>query len=687
MDGRAPGVLIELVEAPSAISPTRVDVPALVCVTERGPVNTPVRVGSAVAFAATFGGFILNGLGAYAAKAFFDGGGTVAWVVRVAAPGRVTATVGPQPAARDRSVVGSLDGLVPGAVATLSQPGVSHGYLVTAVDHASMTVTWDRPLHPDLDPALTMDVATGAGTARVAMPGEGGASAVEVRASSPGAWGGRVEVVASPGLRATTTPRGGTAGGALVTHVVSTAGFRIGDLCRISQDQSGTVVTAEAVVAAMDPARRTLTWASALPGTLDLTAAFTIETATFDLAVLLDGAVAETWPDLSVHPAHPRFAESVTAPSALIRVEATGTELPEPARRRMTGGRDGTAALRITDLLGDELLDDRIGLAALLHHDEPAVVVMPDLVAPPSEPRVVDPPAEPDPCDPCARPGQSVPAPLEAILVEAGASFDADEVVAAQQQVIDSCERSTERIALLDPPHDCGTFAGLRAWVCRFSSSYAVAVAPWLTVVEPSDSRAVRRVPPSGHLAGLIARCDAEAGPWLSPANRTLAWAHGLTLTTTDAQHAVANDDLLNLIRALPGRGLVPLGSRTLAADAQWRFVSVRRTMIMLRRTLRHHLAWVPFEPHDHHLASALELAIATLLTDLWEAGGLAGGGPEEAFAVAVDSSRSGVGELRIAVGVALARPAEFVIARVTRTGNRLEITEAPQLVAAGGTP
>jgi len=107
--------------------------------------------------------------------------------------------------------------------------------------------------------------------------------------------------------------------------------------------------------------------------------------------------------------------------------------------------------------------------------------------------------------------------------------------------------------------------------------------------------------------------------------------------------------------------------------------------MIWLRRTLRHHLAWVVFEPVNTGLAALLTSSIGTLLTDVWEAGGLAGNSPEDAFFVAVDTTAALVGELRIVVGVALARPAEFVTVTVTRPGNRLELAEEPTVVLAGG--
>jgi len=708
--GRAPGVLIQVVDPPPALQPARVDVPVLVCVTERGPVGAPVRCGSWTAFQSSFGGFVANGLGAYAAKAFYDNGGQVAWVVRVAAPERLTRTTGPQPADRRTSLLAGVNGLVPGAVATLTQGDASHEYLVLAVDPISGLVTWDRPLHPDFDLGLVVHVATGAGVARVDLPGEGGAAAVRVyagwprptgdlaqqvlppgplddaleRGFAPGAWGERLEVVVSPGDRVTTSNRRDTAAGLAATPVASTAGFRVGERCRISQDLGGVVTTVEADVASVDAARRVLGWAAPLPASIDPTQRLLVDSRTFGLAVLLDGAVVETWPDLSVAPSHPRYTETVLRGSAYLRARVTGTAQPAPVRRRLRGGRDGTAALTTADLLGDELLGNGIGLAAAVDLDEPAVVVIPDLVAAPTAAWVTSPRPPPDPCDPCADPVDQPLDPLEALLVEAAAGFDDEQVVAAQQAAIDSCERNTERIVLLDPQHTVRNLAALRAWAVRFSSSYAVTVAPWLTVVEPARSSALRAVPASGHLAGLIARCDAEAGPWLSPANRSLAWAHGLVLGLTDAEHAVANDECINLVRALPGRGLVPMGSRTLSPDDLWRFTAVRRAMVHLRRTLRTYLAWVPFEPNSDSLATALVSAIGTLLSDLWEAGALAGSSPAEAFVVAVDQSQATVGHLLIVVGVALARPAEFITVRVSKTGNRLEITEQPTPVTAG---
>jgi len=57
---------------------------AMVGVTEKGPINKPTLVTSWEQFLKTFGGYINDGYLAYAARSFFDNGGSVLYVCRVA---------------------------------------------------------------------------------------------------------------------------------------------------------------------------------------------------------------------------------------------------------------------------------------------------------------------------------------------------------------------------------------------------------------------------------------------------------------------------------------------------------------------------------------------------------------------------------------------------------------------------
>jgi hypothetical protein len=688
--GRPPGVLVQLVDPPPPIRPVLVDVPAFVCVCERGPLHRPTRIGSWAEFLVRFGGFLANGLGAYTVKAFFEQGGRACWVVRVAAAEAHAVPTGGQPADRLASVLAPVDGFAPGAAATVRQGPAAHLYLVRAVDPTTGRVTWDRPLHPDLDLTQPFDVYTGAGSASVTLPASAGGDALRLTAAAPGSWGNRVGIVVAPGRRAATANRPEEPSNGTATPVRSTEGFVAGAEVLVSQEVAGVVTAVTAVVARVDSARRVLWWATPLPGSLQPALPMRLETSSLTLSVRERGQVLEVWPDLSMVASHPRHVATVLAASTRIgpvEVLSTGPVPAPPAfgTYPLAGGRDGTAALRTTDLLGDELLGDRRGVAALADLDEPAAVAVPDLVGGPTPLRVELPPTDTsDPCAPCP-PEPGPPPALEAIVVEAGASFGAEEIRLAQQELVASCERNSERIALLDPP--CGdaplAVPELREWAARFSSRDAVATVPWLRVVDPLAPAAgpLRRVPPSGHLAGVIAQVDALGGPWLSAANRSLTWAHGLDLMLTEAQQALLNESGVNVIRAVPGRGLVPMGARTLSADPLWLFAAVRRAMILLRRTLRQALAWAVFEPNGVALNRLVVASIDTLLLGIWQDGGLAGADSREAFYVVADQSAALAGELRVEVGVALTRPAEFFTVRVSRLENRLELSEAPERV------
>ena len=102
------------------------------------------------------------------------------------------------------------------------------------------------------DLTLPVDVATGAGFAAATVADDSGTPSLRLSAASPGSWGGRVEVATGPGGRSVTASRDGVTSGVLVTPVVTTAGFRVGDACRLSQEIGGVAVEASAVVAAVD---------------------------------------------------------------------------------------------------------------------------------------------------------------------------------------------------------------------------------------------------------------------------------------------------------------------------------------------------------------------------------------------------------------------------------------------------
>src|SRR5262249_41054343 len=153
--------------------------------------------------------------GAYAVKAFFDNGGVLAYVVRAVAPEHSTTLTGIQPADRMSSIVVALDGLVVGGSATLYGPATGvHQHLVVAVAPGGMRVSWDRPLHPELDPVTNgpITVDSGGGIARAMFVDGAGSAAVGVCAYGPGSAGNRLTVRVTGGRRsAAVTVGAGTA--------------------------------------------------------------------------------------------------------------------------------------------------------------------------------------------------------------------------------------------------------------------------------------------------------------------------------------------------------------------------------------------------------------------------------------------------------------------------------------------
>ncbi|HRI27060.1 MAG TPA: phage tail sheath subtilisin-like domain-containing protein [Chitinophagales bacterium] len=181
-------------------------------------------------------------------------------------------------------------------------------------------------------------------------------------------------------------------------------------------------------------------------------------------------------------------------------------------------------------------------------------------------------------------------------------------------------------------------------------------------------------LPPSGAIAGLYARVDRTRGVWKAPANETLFNVKDVTYHVTNADNAGLNVDSvagksINVIRTFPGRGLLVWGARTLAGnDNEWRYVSVRRFYIMAEQSIKNATERFVFEPNDANTWVKVKAMIENYLTILWRQGALAGAKPEDAFYVKVGLHQTMTaidileGRMIVEVGMAVVRPAEFII-------------------------
>jgi phage tail sheath protein FI len=116
------------------------------------------------------------------------------------------------------------------------------------------------------------------------------------------------------------------------------------------------------------------------------------------------------------------------------------------------------------------------------------------------------------------------------------------------------------------------------------------------------------------------------------------------------------------------GEGVLVWGARTLNGNSlDWRYINVRRTMIMLEESCRLAAKAMVFEPNVSSTWVTIKSMIENFLTSVWKRGGLAGAVPADAFSVHVGLGETMTPEdilegiLRVTVLVAVSRPAEFI--------------------------
>ena len=283
---------------------------------------------------------------------------------------------------------------------------------------------------------------------------------------------------------------------------------------------------------------------------------------------------------------------------------------------------------------------------------------------------------------------------LDAVL-SAFAAIDEIALVCAPGQVSDSvrdkivthCTLSADRFAILDGPEfaqDLSTLTRIAAdstpGVMPKKTDFAAWYYPWVKVFDPGTqlqsppgSDGALAVPPSGHLAGIYARVDTERGVFKSPANEAIRGALGVSHALSKADQDGLNPIGVNCIRVL-NSNIYVWGSRTIGGEgnADLKYVSVRRTLLFLRESIEDGTQWAVFEPNTPALWAKISRNVTAFLTTVWRSGALFGTTPQEAFYVKCDAETNppeqrDLGQVVTEIGVAIVRPAEFVIFRVSQ--------------------
>ncbi|MER5525152.1 phage tail sheath subtilisin-like domain-containing protein [Streptomyces sp. NPDC002677] len=309
---------------------------------------------------------------------------------------------------------------------------------------------------------------------------------------------------------------------------------------------------------------------------------------------------------------------------------------PAPAPASASPVADAGSHPGPAEYLGDSA--DRTGFGGLEAVDEVSMVAVPDLMA----------------------------------AYQRGA-IDLEAVKAVQLGLIAHCELMGDRVAVIDPPPGLNA-RQIRVWrqeTAGYDSKYAALYYPWIKTFDPASGQS-RLIPPSGHVAGVWARNDAERGVHKAPANEVIRGAVDLELQITRGEQDLLNPIGVNCIRAFPGRGIRIWGARTLSSDPAWRYLNIRRYFNYLEESILIGTQWVVFEPNDHNLWARIRRNISAFLVNEWRSGALFGQRPEEAYYVKCDEETNppesvDVGRVICEIGIAPVKPAEFVIFRLAQ--------------------
>ena len=266
---------------------------------------------------------------------------------------------------------------------------------------------------------------------------------------------------------------------------------------------------------------------------------------------------------------------------------------------------------------------------------------------------------------------------------------------AVHNAMITYCEVARDKgcFAILDPPANQSataivTYVEATAGLLGLSE-FAAIYWPRVRVVNPSKTvfgnAADLTVPPSGHVAGVIARVDSSrpGGVFVPPAGIEAGRLLGVIGFETDETLEETKRDLvfpknINPLTVFPGAPHHIDGARTLKGDGNFPTVAERRGVIFIEQSLKRGLVFAKHKPNTEALRAALARTTTAFLLVQMKNGAFASNDPKTAFFVdfgealnppSVVFSRQVIGR----VGLATAKPAEFIILRFSQDTRALE--------------
>jgi phage tail sheath protein FI len=372
----------------------------------------------------------------------------------------------------------------------------------------------------------------------------------------------------------------------------------------------------------------------------------------FTVLITRDGEELERYEHLTMNPETEAATYVVTAlqESSFVEV-ADMSQIGQPLARRPANGRYEVSlppVISSPERLAQDvqgIRDERTGIQGIFEIDEITMLACPDLMR----------------------------------AYEAGV-MDIEQVHGIMELMISLCENSSpnppNRMVVLDPPPDKVKPQHVVQWLNQFNrrSMFAALYYPWIKVANPRNGGRPIAVPPCGHMLGVWSRTDETRGVYKAPANETPRGVIGLAYDCNFREQELLNPIGINCIRSFPNRGIKIWGARTLVEPdkTEWRYISVRRLISYIEKSIELGTQWVVFEPNDEDLWARVRRTVNNFLERIWREGALFGATPEQAFYVKCDGELNTpdtmmLGRLYVEIGVCPVRPAEFVIFRISQ--------------------
>lgn len=208
---------------------------------------------------------------------------------------------------------------------------------------------------------------------------------------------------------------------------------------------------------------------------------------------------------------------------------------------------------------------------------------------------------------------------------------------------------------------------------------------PWVKQVDPLTN-VITSYPPGGFVLGTYARITQKDGVQRAPAGSPHARLNNvvdLERRYTETELGALNRASINAVRVTPN-GICVMGARTLSRG-DFQYVNVRRVFNFVNASLRLPLLTALFESNDEATRAAITRSISSFLTAQWNAKVLKGASADQAFVVTCDETNNppsvvNNGQLAVAVALAVANPAEFIVLSLSRDLRE----QLAELAAAG---